>query len=111
MSRQFTVIGYWDDNDRRHVIGVIEGEHDVMSGVSPTEGGLFAEYVYDAVDADSACAQVHGTTEDDEDEPCFWIINDARTPAWCCNTHMYDGTGDFPATEGHPEECPFREEE
>ena len=68
MSRQFTVIGFWDDSGRRHVVGVVEGEQDVMSGVDVTEGGLFAVYVDDAVDADSACSQVHGTKEEDDEE-------------------------------------------
>lgn len=49
--------------------------------------------------------------EDEDDEPCYWIVNNASEPAWCCNTHMYDGTGDYPATGEHPETCPFREED
>ena len=44
-------------------------------------------------------------------DPCEWFVNDATTPSWVCNTHMYDGTGDYPATGEHPDECPFREEE
>lgn len=68
MSRTFTVIGFWDSSDRRHVVGVVEGEQDVMSGVDVTEGGLFAVPVYDAVDPDSACSMVHGTTGEDEDD-------------------------------------------
>jgi hypothetical protein len=43
----------------------------------------------------------------DPDEPCEWFVNNATIPSWCCNTHMYDGTGDFPATDNHPDECPF----
>ena len=43
--------------------------------------------------------------------PCEWFVNNATVPAWCCNTHMYDGTGDFPATDNHPDECPFSEEQ
>jgi hypothetical protein len=68
MSRQFTVIGFWDKHDRRHVVGVIEGEHDVTSGVDVTEGGLFAEFVEDAIDPDSACSMIHGTAEEHEFE-------------------------------------------
>lgn len=65
----------------------------------------------------SVCAAYHASHGDeivylfDEEEPCYWIVNNAAEPAWCCNTHMYDGTGDFPATGNHPETCPFREEE
>jgi hypothetical protein len=68
MSRSFTVIGFWK-NDQRHVVGVVEGEQDVMSGVDVTDQGLFAEYVHDAIDADSACSLIHGSMESgDEDE-------------------------------------------
>lgn len=67
MTKPFTVIGYWDDSDRRHVIGVIEGEHDVLGGEPPGEGGLFAELV-EAETWEEAEQQTHGTTEDDEDE-------------------------------------------
>lgn len=45
----------------------------------------------------------------EEDEPCEWFVNQATVPAWCCGAHMYDGTGDFPATGEHPETCPFVE--
>lgn len=47
---------------------------------------------------------------DSQTEPCEWFVNRATVPAWCCNTHMYDGTGDFPATGEHPETCPFVED-
>ena len=47
----------------------------------------------------------------DESQPCDWFVNDATEPAWCCNTHMYDGTGDYPATGEHPADCPFKGEE
>jgi hypothetical protein len=43
------------------------------------------------------------------EEPCEWFVNNAMVPAWCCGTHMYDGTGDFPASGEHPETCPFVE--
>lgn len=46
-----------------------------------------------------------------EAEPCEWFVNNGTVPAWCCNTHMYDGTGDFPATGEHPDECPFADAE
>lgn len=42
-------------------------------------------------------------------EDCEWFVNKATEPAWCCNTHMFDGTGDYPATEDHPEACDFAE--
>jgi hypothetical protein len=70
MSKQlkpFTVIGYWRTNDTRHVIGIVEGEHQVMGGVEPNDRGLFAEQVY-AESWESAEEQVHGSTEDDDDE-------------------------------------------
>lgn len=66
MSRQFTVIGFWDDADERHVTGVIEGDHQVESGIDVTEGGLFAELITDAIDADSACSMVHGTGTEEQ---------------------------------------------
>lgn len=47
---------------------------------------------------------------DAQTEPCEWFVNNGTVPAWCCNTHMYDGTGDFPATGEHPETCPFVED-
>lgn len=46
-------------------------------------------------------------TEACDDTPCDWFVNDATTPSWCCNTHMFDGTGDYPATGEHPEVCDF----
>jgi hypothetical protein len=46
-----------------------------------------------------------------EDEPCEWFVNKATTPSWCCDTHMYDGTGDLPATGDHPEVCQFGEDQ
>lgn len=57
----------------------------------------------------SQAERIYG--EEEDDEPCYWIVNNATEPAWCCNTHMYDGTGDYPAAGEHPETCPFREEE
>lgn len=50
-----------------------------------------------------------GITEACDPTPCDWFINTATTPSWCCNTHMYDGTGDYPANAGLvlPETCPF----
>lgn len=49
-----------------------------------------------------------GATPMDSDE-CEWFVNDATEPAWCCDAHMFDGTGDYPATGEHPEDCDFRE--
>lgn len=66
MSRSFTVIGFWQ-NGERHVVGVVEGEQEVMSGVDVAGEGLFAEHVLDAVDPDSACSQIHGTGQEDDD--------------------------------------------
>lgn len=48
--------------------------------------------------------------EESMKETCEWFVNNATVPSWCCNTHMYDGTGDYPATEEHPEFCPFEVE-
>ena len=51
----------------------------------------------------------------EEPRECEWFVNKATNPSWCCNTHMYDGTGDYPTkwdekTKGeHPTECPFAE--
>lgn len=42
-------------------------------------------------------------------QPCEWFVNTATTPSWCCNTHMYDGTFDYPATGEHPDVCSFAE--
>jgi hypothetical protein len=44
-------------------------------------------------------------------EPCDWFMNDATVKAWCCNTHMFDGTGDYPATGKHPKQCDFAEDD
>jgi hypothetical protein len=46
-----------------------------------------------------------------DDTPCEWFINDATEPAWCCNTHQFDGTGDYPASEKHPDECDWADQE
>lgn len=48
-------------------------------------------------------------TEALDTTPCDWFVNNATVPSWCCNTHMYDGTGDYPANSGKqlPEVCPF----
>lgn len=46
-------------------------------------------------------------TECCDDTPCDWFVNNATVPSWCCNTHQYDGTGDYPATGEHPEICDF----
>lgn len=47
----------------------------------------------------------------DAPEACDWFVNDATEKSWCCNTHMFDGTGDYPATGEHPEACDFAEGE
>lgn len=46
-------------------------------------------------------------TETCDDTPCEWFVNNATDPSWCCNTHQYDGTGDYPASGDHPEVCDF----
>jgi hypothetical protein len=43
--------------------------------------------------------------------PCEWFVNKATTPSWCCNTHMYDGTDDYPATGKHLPDCDFAEDD
>ena len=68
---QFTVIGYWR-NDKRRVIGVVDGEHEVRGGHDPGDEGLFAELV-EAENWEAAEEQIHGTStsfdkDDDEDE-------------------------------------------
>ncbi len=45
------------------------------------------------------------------DEPCDWTVNKATVPSWCCDAHMFDGTGDYPATGEHPEQCDFADQE
>jgi len=45
--------------------------------------------------------------EESTKETCEWFLNNATVPSWCCNTHMYDGTGDYPAAGWHPDICPF----
>jgi hypothetical protein len=47
---------------------------------------------------------------DDQPEDCEWFVNNATVPSWCCNSHMFDGTGDYPASSDHPEDCDFKEE-
>lgn len=42
-----------------------------------------------------------------DDHECEWAINNATVPSWVCEYHRYDGTGDLPATEPHPEVCDF----
>ncbi|MGZ4659679.1 MAG: hypothetical protein ACXVYB_00200 [Arthrobacter sp.] len=64
--KDFTVIGFWE-SDRRHVIGVVEGEHDVMGGTDPGDQGLFAEFVQ-AETWEQAEEQIHGSREDGADE-------------------------------------------
>ena len=50
-----------------------------------------------------------GLTEACDPTPCDWFINKATVPSWCCATHQYDGTGDYPANAGIvlPETCMF----
>lgn len=65
MSRQFTVIGYWNEADLRIVTGVIEGWHQVTGGDDCTEGGPFAVLVR-AEDAAAAEDMVNRTTEEED---------------------------------------------
>lgn len=52
-----------------------------------------------------------GLTEACDPTPCDWFENNATVPSWCCATHQYDGTGDYPINAGIvlPEVCPFSE--
>jgi hypothetical protein len=49
-------------------------------------------------------------------EDCEWFVNKATVPSWCCNTHMFDGTGDYPAKDEagddneHPDICDFADQ-
>lgn len=62
----YTVIGYWNEEGRRHVIGVVAGNREVEGGIDPEDSqGLFAELVH-AADASVAEDMVHGTDEDTE---------------------------------------------
>lgn len=62
----YTVIGYWNEEGQRHVIGVVAGNLNVQGGVDPEDSqGLFAEVVA-AEDHDVAEDMVHGTTDEVE---------------------------------------------
>lgn len=62
----FTVIGFWR-NDQRHVIGVVDGEHEVRGGTDPGEEGLFAEHV-EAESWEAAEEQVHRSVQEGDEE-------------------------------------------
>lgn len=62
---EYTVIGFWNEADERHVVGVVEGDHVIHYGVDVTEGGLFAELVR-AENAQLACDLVHNTGTGEE---------------------------------------------
>lgn len=66
------------------------------------------KYILEWSDTDGYDATI-SITETCDPQPCDWFVNDATTPSWCCNTHQYDGTGDYPADGGQPEWCPFSE--
>jgi hypothetical protein len=77
----------------------VDGNNDEMETAGNLHTDSFASELWLA-----HCIPLAGT------QPCEWFINNATTPAWCCNSHMYDGTGDHPANGGgHPEQCPFAE--
>lgn len=38
-------------------------------------------------------------------DACEWFLNDAKVKSWCCETHRYDGTSEWPGTGEHPEHC------
>lgn len=82
----YTVVGFWNNNDRRHVVGVIKGEHDVYGGVDVYEGGLFAVYL-EADSAEAAEAEVHGSREGDEGE--------SAAEQGACNCPRFTDTGGF----------------
>jgi hypothetical protein len=100
-----------DDDDeaggRLSMRALAESAADVIALCDPSKS------VYEITAADGSGTTTIIDLETDEvegeDEPCEWFVNNATTPSWCCNTHMYDGTGDFPATGEHPEHCQFSE--
>lgn len=61
----FTVVGYWDDDDKRHVTGVLAGEHSLTGGDDASEGGPFAVLV-NAENEQEAEALVEGSDESTE---------------------------------------------
>jgi hypothetical protein len=64
----------------------------------------------DVIDSRDVIARIeYLESRRDDSAPCEWFANTAEVPAWCCNTHMYDGTGDYPTTGEHPGVCPFGE--
>jgi hypothetical protein len=90
---------------RRSLVGhfiLIENDQGFVSVTQfPNEHALMEEY--------TARLEDFGIW-DTQTEPCEWFVNNGTVPAWCCNTHMYDGTNDFPSTGEHPETCPFVED-
>lgn len=67
----FTVIGYWDHDERRNVVGVLSGEHEVFAGDNGYQ--TFVEYV-EAPDPETAQAMIHNTSDTaaDGDVPDPW---------------------------------------
>lgn len=47
-------------------------------------------------------------TEAVDDTPCEWFVNNGKpVQHWCCNTHMFDGTNQYPASGDYPAVCDF----
>lgn len=60
---EYTVLGYWADDDTRIVTGIVQGSVQVSGGEDVSEGGPFAERVW-AVSAGAAEDMVNGTSTD-----------------------------------------------
>ena len=68
------------------------------------------KYILEWTHADEYESNGHmSITEACDHTPCDWFENNATVPSWCCATHQYDGTGDYPTNQGItlPEVCPF----
>lgn len=71
MSKPYTVIGYWADDDEPVSVGVVEGDHAVLGGDGATEGGDWATSVVadSPEDAESqAVEEMRATFSDDEED-------------------------------------------
>lgn len=55
---EYTVVGYWDENSNRVVIGAIEGKHRIVA-IKDRHEPLFVEHV-EAKSADEATDMFHG---------------------------------------------------
>lgn len=79
--------------------------HDIVVGDTT--------YILEWTHSDEGDGYITITEACQADEPCEWFINKATVPSWCCVTHRYDGTGDYPAHDKDgrridpPDECDF----